>query len=104
MFYSFTELCTSSLPWKGLETAEPVRIPRWSNLTWGCTTCHNTTLPGTLPVAVGMTGEQPAAEAAAAPSHHQELHSCHADLKNKKEVGKSYSSVAKYRNASGQAM
>lgn len=32
MFHSSMEFCISSLVWKGLETAEPVKIPQWSVL------------------------------------------------------------------------
>lgn len=102
MFYNFTELCISSLPWKGLETVGPVRTPGWSSLTWGCTMSHERTLPGMLHAAMGMRGEQPVAHVAATPSHHLELHSYHVALKNEKEMGSSYSSLAKNRNISGQ--
>lgn len=93
MFYSFTELCISFLPWKGLETAEPARIPGWFDLTGGYTASCNRTLP-----------RMPHAQATATPSHDLGLRSHHAALKNEKEMGRSYSSLAKNLNASGQAM
>lgn len=51
----------------------------------------------------GWGGEQPVAQVAATPSHHLELHSYRVALKNEKEMGRSYSSLAKNRNVSGQA-
>lgn len=59
MCHSSRELCISPLLWKGLETAEPVRVPQWSVLAWGCTLSQSRSLSGELQVLVGMTGEQP---------------------------------------------
>lgn len=86
MFYNFTELCISSLPWKDLETAEPVSILGWSSLTWGCTMSHIRTVPGMLHAAMGMIGGQPVAQAPATLFHHLQCHSYCVALKNEKEM------------------
>lgn len=75
------------LLWKALEAAEPVRIPWWSVLAWGCTLSHSWSLS-----LLGWLGNT---QVAAPPSHHLELHSYCAAPQNGKEMGSNNSSLTK---------